>query len=82
MAVIARAARMQAGVAANPSAQQGGLPDIWTDHLGMQRLVYGDMPDTASQSERDRVNKRIRRFRYSSGLLHCVFTDGSKREVP
>ena len=40
------------------------------------------MPDTTSQSKRDRINKRTRRFRYSSGLLYRVFTDGSKREVP
>ena len=47
----------------------------------MQRLVPGDMPDAASQSERDRVNKRVRRFRYSNGLLYRVFTDSSGREV-
>ena len=48
----------------------------------MQRLVSGDMPDIASQSERDKINKRVRRFRYNNGLLHRVFTDGSRREVP
>ena len=48
----------------------------------MQRLVSGDMPDTASQSKRDSINKRVRRFRYSNGFLYRVFTDGSKREVP
>ena len=42
----------------------------------------GDMPDTALQSKRDRINKRVRRPRYSNGLLYRVFTDGSKREVP
>ena len=53
--VIARAARVQADAAADPTAQQGGLPDIWTDVLCMQRLVFGDTPDIASQSERDRT---------------------------
>ena len=48
----------------------------------MQRLVFGDMPEAASKSERDRVSKKIRRFRCSNGLLYRVFTDGSKREVP
>ena len=48
----------------------------------MQRLVSGDMPDTTLQSERDRINKRLRTFWYSNGLLYRVFTDSSKREVP
>ena len=48
----------------------------------MQRLVSGDMPNTASQSERDRINKRVRTFRYINGLLYRVFKDGSKREEP
>ena len=47
----------------------------------MQRLVSGDMPDIASQTEHDRINKRVRRFRYSNGLLYRVFTDGNAREV-
>ena len=80
--VIARAARVHADVVATPTPQQGGLPDIWTDQLCMQRLVSGDMLDTSSQSERDRINKRVRIFRCSNGLLYRVFTDGSKREVP
>ena len=80
--VIAKAARVQADAASNPIAQQGGPLDIWTDQLCMQRLVSGDMPDAASQSERDKINKRVRRFRYSNGLLHRVFTDGSRRKVP
>ena len=80
--VIARAAGVQADGAANQTAQHGGPLDIWLDQLCMHRLVSGDMPDAASQSERERINKRVRKFRYSSGLLYCVFTDGSKREVP
>ena len=48
----------------------------------MQRLVSRDMPDAISRSERDILNKRVRRFRYSNGLLYRVFTDGSGREVP
>ena len=40
------------------------------------------MPDTASQSKRDIINKRICTLRYNSGMLYRVFTDGSKREVP
>ena len=48
----------------------------------MQRPVSEDMPDTASLSERDKVNNRIRRFKYKSGLLYRVFTDGNKKEVP
>ena len=73
--VIAKAARVQADVAANPTAQQGGPPYIWTDQLCMQRQVSWDMPDTASQSNRDSINKRTRRFRYSNGLLYRVFTN-------
>ena len=56
VAVIARAARVQAEGAANPTAQQGGPPYMWSDQLCMHWLVSGDMPDTASQSERDRIN--------------------------
>ena len=82
VAVIARSARVQEDVAANPIAQQGGPPDIWSDQLCMQRLVSRDMQDTASLSERDRINKRVRKSRYSNGLVYRVFTDGSKREVP
>ena len=48
----------------------------------MQRLVWGDMPDTSSQSERDGINKRVRTFTYSNGLVYRVFIDGSKREAP
>ena len=48
----------------------------------MQRLVSRDMRGAASQSERDRINKRVRKFRYSNGLLYRVFTNGSRREVP
>ena len=33
VAVIARAARVQAEGAANPTAQHGGPPEIWTDQL-------------------------------------------------
>ena len=40
------------------------------------------MPDTASHPEHDKINKRVRRFRYSNGLLYRVFMNGSKREVP
>ena len=68
--VIARAARVQADVASNPTARQGGPPNIWTDQLCMHQLVYGDMLDTASQSERDKINKRVRKFTYSKGLLY------------
>ena len=80
--VIARAARVQADGAANPTAQVGGPPDIWTDQLCMQRLVSGDMLDTASQPKSDRINKRVRKLRHSNGLLYCVFIDGSRREEP
>ena len=52
-----------------------------TDNLCMQRVVSGDMRDAASQSKRNRINKRVRRFRYSNGLLYRMFTDGSTREV-
>ena len=48
----------------------------------MQSLVFGDMPDTTSQLEHDIINKRVRRIKYSNGLLYRVFTDGSKREGP
>ena len=47
----------------------------------MQRVVSRDMPHTPLQSERNRINKRVRRFRYSNGLLYRVFTHGSRREV-
>ena len=48
----------------------------------MRRLVHGDMSDTALQPVRDKISKRVRRFWYSNGLLHRVFTNDSKREVP
>ena len=48
----------------------------------MQRLVFGNMQDTTSQSERDMINKRVRKLRYSNVILHRVFKDGSEREVP
>ena len=80
--IIARAARVQRGTAADPAAQQGDPPDIWTDHLSMQRLVLGYLPDAATQSEHDKINKRVRRFRYSNGLLYRIFTDDSMREGP
>ena len=82
MVVIAKEARLQKCIALNPSAQLLGPPNIWADHLYMQRLVSGNMPEEAAQAERDRINKRVRRFVYSNGLLHRVFADGSKREVP
>ena len=28
------------------------------------------------------INKRVRRFWYTNGLLYRVFTDGSRREIP
>ena len=79
---LARVARVQTDVAANRIAQQGGPQDTWSDQLCMQRLVSGDITGIASQQERDRMNKRVRRFRYSNGVLYRVFTDASNREVP
>ena len=40
------------------------------------------MPNTALQSERNWINKRVRKFRYCNGLLYRVFIDGRRREVP
>ena len=48
----------------------------------MQRPVSGKMRDTASQPERVKISKRVRMLRCSNGLLHRVFTNDSKREVP
>ena len=67
--------------------RHGGPPEVWLDHHWldhhyMHRLVTDEMPPEVSQAERDRVNKRVRRFRYREGVLHRVFADGSSREVP
>ena len=40
------------------------------------------MPEEVSQAEHDRSNKRVRKFVYNEGLLHRVFSDGNRREVP
>ena len=48
----------------------------------MRLLVSGDMPDSASQTERDMNNKRVRRFGYNNGLLYRRFMDSNTREVP
>ena len=55
---------------------------MWVDYRCMQRLVTSNMPKKALQPERDCFHERVRRFVYNNGLLHRVFTDGSKREVP
>lgn len=48
----------------------------------MQRLITGGIPVEVAQSQRDRINKRVRRFRYQDGVLYRVFKDGSSTEVP
>ena len=61
-------------------AKLGGPPDIWADQNSVIHLVSGEMPEGLSQAERDRVHKRVRRFRY--GVMQRIFGNRSRQEVP
>jgi hypothetical protein len=58
------------------------VSDVWEDHAILYKLQQGIFPLGLSAMERDRVSHRITRFRWTNGLLFCVWPNGTRRIVP
>jgi hypothetical protein len=65
-------------------AAGSGSSDIWTDHPALSALQLGQLPPGLSAKERDRVQQRVKYFRWDhqQQQLFRLMPDGGVRLVP